>query len=193
MSVILAYELRLPEAPKVTWHEFKLAGVVPGRVASTLLPHFQRWRRYVEPIFLRGDIIGIRISSLMTPRIARQLRAKVEPFLTANFGVEPEQEAAPVKRVVSLSRHGLCIPRRNLARAQPLLERIADIELQYDTDEEDVVALLVPPGVPLGPVYAILEVDVVTIEPASAPQRRHLLTRLYEDLKNIDAPPSRRP
>jgi hypothetical protein len=193
MSVIIAYyELLSPEPPKVRWQELKLAGVIPARVASTVLPHFVRWRRFVQPVFSGGDIVGIRISSLMTPRLARRLRAKLEPFLATHDGAAPVEDAAPAKRIVSLSKHGLCIPHRNLAHAQPLLEALADIELQYDSDEEHVVALLVPPGVDIRRVYGIVEVDAVTIEPSSAPERRHLLSLLYEDLKDLAARSSRR-
>jgi hypothetical protein len=194
MSFIIAYyEVLRPEAPAVMWQELKLTSVISARIASAILPQFQRWRRFVEPVFSNGDITGIRISSLMTPRLARRLRAKIEPFLATGDGNDPEHDSSPPKRIVSLSKHGLCIPQRNLARARPLLERLADIELQYDADEENVVALLVPPGVALGGVYSILEVDAVTIESSSAPQRRHLLRLLYEDIRSLDAQPPRRP
>jgi hypothetical protein len=198
MSVIIAvaYDevLRLGP-PAVSWQELKLSNVIPAQVASTLLPQFQRWRKFVEPIFEKGDIVGIRISSLMSPRLARRLRAKVEPFLKPrqDASATAAREAVPEKRVVSLSKHGLWIPERNLAHAKSVLEQLADIELQYDPDEVNVVALLIPPGVPLGPIYAVLKVVVVTVQAAHASQRLHLLDLLQDEMLRLDAAPLRRP
>lgn len=198
MSVIIAVaydEVFRPGAPVVTWQELKLAAPIPAHVASTILPQFQRWRRFVEPVFAAGgDIVGIRISSLMSPRLARRLRAKVEPFLKQVGDPQPAAaEPAPGIRILSLSKHGLCVPARNVARAKGMLERLADIELQYDADEENVVALLIPPGVSLDAVYSVLEIDVVTVEPSNAGHRRHLLSLLYEEIEALDAAAPPRP
>jgi hypothetical protein len=174
----------------VTWRALKLAAPVPAHVASSILPHFQRWRRYVEPIFDHGDIVGVRISSLMSPRMARRLRAKVEPFLRMAAGAAPSATPEPAsatagRRLVSLTKYGLRIPARNAMRARSMLERLADIELQYDSDEEDVVALFIPPGTPSEAIYAIFEVDVVTVEPSSPGHRQHLLGLLHEELEAV--------
>lgn len=197
MSVIVAIayeEVLRPGPPLVTWQELKLAAPIPAQVASTILPQFQRWRRFVEPVFVSGDIVGIRVSSLMSPRLARRLRAKVEPFLKQMGDPQPAgREPSPATQILSLSKHGLCIPARNVARAKGMLERLADIELQYDADEEIVVALLVPPGVSLDAIYSILEVDVVTIEPSNASHKRHLLSLLYEEIEALDAAAAPRP
>lgn len=187
----LAYdELLAFGQPVVTWRTLKLAAPVPAHVASPLLPHFQKWRRHVEPVFDNGDIVGIRISSLMSPRMAHRLRAKVEPFLRMAAGEAPSATPEPAsatsgRRLVSLTKYGLRIPARNAMRARSMLERLADIELQYDDDEEHVVALLVPPGTPSEAIAAILEVDVVTIEPSSPGHRRHLLGLLHEELVEL--------
>lgn len=182
----LAYDEFLTFGPAVvTWRALKLAAPVPAHVASTLLPHFQRWRRYVEPMFDNGDLVGVRISSLMSPRMARRLRAKVEPFLRIATGEAPSVTPEPAsagRRLVSLTKYGLRIPARNAMRARSMLERLADIELQYDDDEEHVVALFIPPGTPSEAIYSVLEVDAVSVEPSSPNHRQHLLGLLGEEL-----------
>jgi hypothetical protein len=191
MSVIVAvaYDQWVHDGPpRVTWQELTLAQVIPANIASVLLPQLQRWRRFVQPIFKNGDIVGIRISSLMSDRRARLLRQKVEPFLQGlGNGAEPQNAGgpAPGTRVLSLTKHGLRIPARNVLATRALLQRLTEVELQYDADEEHVVALLFPPGAALNGVYAVLESKVVTVEPAQAGRREHLLGLLFEDLETL--------
>jgi hypothetical protein len=126
----------------------------------------------------------------MTTRKWTRLRGLAEPLLVPAGAAESATEASgPSGRetlTVSLTKHGLWIPRTNVERARAVLASLGDVEIQCENEWGNGVELLIGRGVSLSSVLVALEVDVDTIDPVSPSTKREYLSSLRAEFRKLD-------
>ncbi len=184
LIVVIAHDT-MPAA--VSWSEYSFTGrgfVVPARVRNEFCDALAPWRDRVEPVVLGGEVVGLRVSSRVTPRAAYRLKDLVLPFL-APLSHESETVEDDGHCDLSLEEHGLHIPERHVERAKATLLQLGDLHIRLD-ENANIVALRIPVEVRLASVFAALEIDVVPIEPANGSRRRQLLEALGHEIERIE-------
>lgn len=177
-------------APAITWSNFSFGDrIIPADVARTLLPHFRRGANYIRPIYSNGNIVGLCVSSLMTPRQGKRLRTLAEHLLVPAASAIPAAEAPgpsdPEVVTLRLTNHGLWIPRANVDRARAVLAALGDIEIECEEEWGHGVELHIPRGVSLASVLVALEVDVEMVEPGSSSRKREYLDSLRAEVRKL--------
>ena len=178
-------------ASAVKWKQFHFGGrLVPAEFVPALLPAFRRWNSYVQPILANGNLVGLWVSSLMTDRKWRRLRAVAEHLLVPASEAVPHESPAGEGNadayILSLAKHGLHIPRKYVEHTRQVLAQLGDIEIQCEDEDLNGVALIIPRGVSLAKVLGALELGVDSIEPAAPSTKKAMLSSLRDEIGQID-------